>query len=59
MLVLKLMGQGIGERPALIIRVFLAVVGVQLMSLGLLAALIVYFRRDRDPELSEETDARS
>jgi hypothetical protein len=51
MFVLKLLGHGIGERPALIIGVFLAVVGVQLITLGLLAELIVHFRRDRDPDL--------
>ena len=59
MLVLKLMGQGVGERPALIVGVFLAVVGVQLMSLGLLAELIVHFRRDRDPDLFVDSDASS
>ncbi|MEA2132645.1 MAG: hypothetical protein QOC68_554 [Solirubrobacteraceae bacterium] len=51
MFVLKLMGRGIGDRPALIIGVFLAVVGVQLITLGLLAELIVHFRRDREPDL--------
>ena len=59
MLVLKVTGEGIGERPALIIGVFLAVVGVQLMSLGLLAELIVHFRRDRDPDLFVDSDASS
>ena len=33
------------------------VVGVQLMTLGLLAELIVHFRRDRDPELFVDTVA--
>ena len=51
MFVLRLMGQGIGNRPALIVGVLLVVVAVQLMTLGLLAELIVHFRRDRDPEL--------
>jgi glycosyltransferase involved in cell wall biosynthesis len=51
MFVIKLMGRGIGDRPALIIGVFLAVVGVQLITLGLLAELIVHFRRDREPDL--------
>jgi glycosyltransferase involved in cell wall biosynthesis len=54
MFVLKLMGKGIGERPALIIGVFLGVVGVQLITLGLLAELIVHFRRDREPDLFVE-----
>ena len=56
MLVLKLMGHGIGERPALIIGVLFTVVAVQLMTLGLLAELIVHFRRDREPDLFVETD---
>jgi glycosyltransferase involved in cell wall biosynthesis len=56
MFVLKLLGQGIGERPALIIGVFLAVVGVQLITLGLLAELIVHFRRDREPDLFVDAD---
>jgi glycosyltransferase involved in cell wall biosynthesis len=51
MFVLKLMGEGIGERPALIIGVLFTVVAVQLMTLGLLAELIVHFRRDREPDL--------
>jgi glycosyltransferase involved in cell wall biosynthesis len=51
MFVLKLMGHGIGQRPALIIGVLLTVVAVQLMTLGLLAELIVHFRRDREPDL--------
>jgi hypothetical protein len=56
MFVLKVMGEGIGERPALIIGVFLAVVGVQLITLGLLAELIVHFRRDREPDLFVDAD---
>jgi len=56
MFVLKLMGEGIGERPALIIGVLFAVVAVQLMTLGLLAELIVHFRRDRDPDLFVDAD---
>jgi glycosyltransferase involved in cell wall biosynthesis len=51
MLAVKLSGEGIGERPALLIGVLLTVVGVQLMTLGLLAELIVHFRRDREPDL--------
>jgi hypothetical protein len=51
MFVVKLMGHGIGQRPALMIGVLLTVVGVQLMTLGLLAELIVHFRRDREPDL--------
>jgi glycosyltransferase involved in cell wall biosynthesis len=56
MLVVKLTGEGIGERPALIIGVLFTVVAVQLMTLGLLAELIVHFRRDRDPDLFVDGD---
>jgi glycosyltransferase involved in cell wall biosynthesis len=50
MLVLRIMGEGVGNRPALLAGILLVVVGVQLLSLGLIAELIVHFRRDRDPE---------
>ena len=56
MFVEKLMGHGIGERPALIIGVLFTVVAVQLMTLGLLAELIVHFRRDREPDLFVEAE---
>jgi glycosyltransferase involved in cell wall biosynthesis len=56
MFVVKLMGEGIGERPALLIGVLFTVVGVQLISLGLIAELIVHFRRDRDPDLFVDGD---
>jgi glycosyltransferase involved in cell wall biosynthesis len=56
MFVVKLMGGGIGERPALLIGVLFTVVAVQLMTLGLLAELIVHFRRDREPDLFVESD---
>jgi glycosyltransferase involved in cell wall biosynthesis len=58
MFVLKLTGHGIGDRPALIVGVFLGVVGVQLITLGLLAELIVHFRRDREPDLFVEHGKR-
>ncbi len=53
MFVLKVMGEGIGQRPALVAGVLLVVVAVQLASLGLIAELLVSFRqeareRDRD-----------
>lgn len=51
MLVLKIMGRGIGTRPALFAGILLIVVGVQLISLGLIAELIVHLRRDREPEV--------
>ncbi len=34
----------------------LVVVGVQLMSLGLIAELIVHFRRDRQPDVLADSD---
>ena len=56
MFIVKLTGHGIGERPALIIGVLFVVVAVQLMTLGLLAELIVHFRRDREPDLFVEPE---
>jgi glycosyltransferase involved in cell wall biosynthesis len=56
MVVLKLMGRGVGDRPALLGGILLVVVGVQLVSLGLIAELIVHFRRDRDPDVLAEAD---
>jgi glycosyltransferase involved in cell wall biosynthesis len=57
MLVIRITGGGVGHRPALFAGVLLAVVGVQLVSLGLIAELLVHFRRDRDPELFVEGDS--
>lgn len=57
MLVIRITGGGIGNRPALFAGILFAVVGVQLMSLGLLAELIVHFRRDRDPDVFVEGDS--
>ena len=42
--ILKLSGEGIGNRPLLIAGVLLALVGLQLILFGLLAELIVYVR---------------
>ncbi len=56
MLVLRLMGEGVGNRPALLAGVLLTVVGIQLISLGLIAELIVHLRRDRDPPIYVEGD---
>ena len=53
---MKLLGSGSAHRPALLIGVLLTVVGVQLISLGLLAELMVHFRRDRDPDLFVDAD---
>lgn len=56
MLILRIMGQGVGNRPALLAGILLVVVGVQLLSLGLIAELIVHFRRDRDPDVYVQGD---
>ena len=53
MLVLRISGEQIGDRPALLAGILFVVVAVQLVSLGLLAELIVHLRRtgpadDRD-----------
>jgi glycosyltransferase involved in cell wall biosynthesis len=53
MAVLKVSGESIGNRPALLIGVLFVVVSVQLMSFGLLAELLVHYRRPR-PTGSEE-----
>ena len=50
----KLAGNAVGQRPALLIGVLLVVVGVQLMSLGLLAELVVHYRRPRSSEVLVE-----
>jgi glycosyltransferase involved in cell wall biosynthesis len=51
MFVIRITGGGIGNRPALFAGILFLFVGVQLMSLGLLAELIVHFRQDRDPDV--------
>jgi glycosyltransferase involved in cell wall biosynthesis len=56
MLVLKLMGRGIGDRPALLIGILFAVVAVQLLTLGLLAELMVHLRRDRRVDVIADRD---
>ena len=45
LLVLKLTGEAIGDRPLLIASVLLVVIGLQLVLFGLLAELLVYTRR--------------
>jgi hypothetical protein len=45
MLVLRISGEAIGSRPALLTGVLLVVVAVQLASLGLIAELLVHLRR--------------
>ncbi len=50
----KLAGNAVGQRPALLIGVLLVVVGVQLMSRGLLAELVVHYRRPRSSDVLVE-----
>ena len=45
MAIVKILGGPIGNRPALLIGVFLCVVAVQMVSLGLIAELVVNLRR--------------
>ena len=52
MTVIKIAGDPVGSRPALLIGVFLAVVAVQMVSLGLIAELIVNMRRRRNLDAS-------
>jgi hypothetical protein len=51
-------GHDVGERPALLIGVLLVVVGVQLVSLGLLAELMVNLGRRRNEDANLEGDLR-
>lgn len=48
--VLKILGHAIGERPLLFLGVLLIVVGVQLLTLGLLGQMLVMMRRDESGE---------
>lgn len=56
MMIDKLLGNGIGQRPALILGVLLVVVGVQMLSLGLIAELVVNLHRRRNIDDSVEPD---
>jgi glycosyltransferase involved in cell wall biosynthesis len=56
MLIVKIGGASVGNRPALLGGILFVVVGVQLMSLGLIAELIVHFRRDRDPDVFADAE---
>jgi dolichol-phosphate mannosyltransferase len=56
MLVLRLMGEQIGTRPALLTGVLLVVVAVQMISLGLMAELSVHLRRRRNLDSAVEAD---
>ena len=50
MLVLRIAGERVGDRPALLTGVLLVVVAVQLASFGLLAELMVHLRRPSRPD---------
>lgn len=52
MTVLKILGEGIGDRPLLLLGVLLVIVGIQLLSVGLLGELIVNSRARSGPEPS-------
>ncbi|HEV7759519.1 MAG TPA: glycosyltransferase family 2 protein [Acidimicrobiales bacterium] len=56
MLVLRVMGQQVGDRPALLTGILLVVVAVQMISLGLLAELSVHLRRRRNLDATVEVD---
>ena len=58
MLVSKLLGHEIGQRPALQVGVLLVVVAVQMVSLGLLGELMVNLRRRRQLDSNAEGDLR-
>lgn len=47
---LKISGEAIGQRPLLFLGVLLVVIGVQLLTFGLLAQLTVAARRDRETQ---------
>ena len=50
MTVLKILGEAIGDRPLLLLGVLLVIVGIQLLSVGLLGELIVNSRARQGPE---------
>jgi dolichol-phosphate mannosyltransferase len=58
MLASKVAGNAIGSRPALQLGVLLVVVGVQMVSLGLLAELVVNLRRRRRLDATADGDLR-
>lgn len=59
LLVLKLIGNDIGDRPLLITGVLLALVGLQLITTGLVAEMLTRLRPHDQPPLTEKTDAIS
>ena len=56
---LKLIGFDIGNRPLLITGVLLALVGLQLITTGLVAEMLTRLRPHREPPLTQQTDAVS
>jgi glycosyltransferase involved in cell wall biosynthesis len=52
--VLKLLGQPVGGRPALLVGVLFVVLSAQLLSLGLLGELIVHVRKSSEPSGSRK-----
>ena len=57
LLVLKLVGVDIGNRPLLITGVLLALVGLQLITTGLVAEMLTRLRSRGQPPLTKQTDA--
>jgi len=55
LILIKLMGQNIGNRPALWLVTLLLVIGTQFISLGLLAELIIQNRQDKHYVIEEST----
>ncbi len=53
--ILKISGEAIGDRPLLFLGVLLIVVGVQLLSLGLIGQMLVLMRRDRHEPVPRES----
>jgi glycosyltransferase involved in cell wall biosynthesis len=52
--VLRISGETIGNRPLLFLGVLLIVVGVQLLTMGLLGQMLVLIRRERDGPRSDK-----
>ena len=55
--ILKLVGLDIGNRPLLITGVLLALVGLQLVTTGLIAEMLTRLRGRSEPPLTKQTDA--
>ena len=57
--ILKLVGVDIGNRPLLILGVLLALVGLQLITTGLIAEMLTRLRTRSQPPLTKQTEASS